>query len=292
MSTKKGPRDVETIADVSVLSDPEVVEQKKQAAEVFVEEQKQVARDKVFQDEVKRLRRKQSPADRYVRIVIDSAPYVPFFMIDGVQFLLSRCSGLVRTRTRLTAVLASRPTAESRARISGRCTKGPRPVVARGVRSTLHRRIRVLKGPEVKDAAPDTIATAITIQGQAGGKQMVVQTYLERDASIGAYHGFVDKMYRVMERQEWKELLEMHQRELFQDEKNMANYVTDFNSIGVNYAADWAARGKKGEPVLGAKEKAQKHNSENNIKNAKGSIDKHKKAIAELEQKLKDEPGG
>jgi hypothetical protein len=87
MATKKGPRGpVDLPADPSILSDVEREELTKSAAKAVAEDVKQAASDEFFKQETTRLRRKHVPAEEYVNIVIDSAPYVPFFMLDGVQF--------------------------------------------------------------------------------------------------------------------------------------------------------------------------------------------------------------
>ncbi|HXO11934.1 MAG TPA: hypothetical protein VN871_06185 [Mycobacterium sp.] len=83
---KKGPLPGELPADPSLLSDVERQELTKSAQKAVDEDRKQTASDEFFKKEQDRLRRRHIPAEEYVNIVIDSAPYVPNFMIDGEQF--------------------------------------------------------------------------------------------------------------------------------------------------------------------------------------------------------------
>jgi hypothetical protein len=83
---KKGPQPQEFAVDPSLLSDVEKQELTKSAQKAVDEDRKQVASDEFFKKEQDRLRRRHIPAEEYVNIVIDSAPYVPHFMLDGVQF--------------------------------------------------------------------------------------------------------------------------------------------------------------------------------------------------------------
>src|SRR6202000_1227399 len=79
-----GPVDLPT--DPSLLTDVERQELTKSAQKAVDEDRKQAASDEFYRQEQDRLRRRHIPAEEYVNIVIDSAPYVPFFMIDGNQF--------------------------------------------------------------------------------------------------------------------------------------------------------------------------------------------------------------
>ena len=72
--------------DTSILKDEDKKALRAEAAKSIAAEMEQDARDKFYADEMAKLRRGKIPEDRIVRIHIDSAPYVPFFMLDGVQF--------------------------------------------------------------------------------------------------------------------------------------------------------------------------------------------------------------
>ena len=85
-TTKKGRLPVETPADRSLLTREDREELRKTAREHIADERKQKASDAFYKDELDRERRKHVPSEQLVNIVIDSAPYVPYFMIDGQQF--------------------------------------------------------------------------------------------------------------------------------------------------------------------------------------------------------------
>jgi hypothetical protein len=86
MATKKGPLGYELPADIGKLSKVEREEITKSAKEALDEALKQKARDAHFDQETERLRRAFTPDEQYVNIVIDSAPYVPYFRLDGAPF--------------------------------------------------------------------------------------------------------------------------------------------------------------------------------------------------------------
>lgn len=83
---KKTKDQTELPVDYSVLSKTEREALTQTAQQSVDEAVKQKASDAYFAKETERLRRKHIPSEQYVRIVIDSAPYVPYFMLDGVQF--------------------------------------------------------------------------------------------------------------------------------------------------------------------------------------------------------------
>jgi hypothetical protein len=102
MVTKKGPSaPSELPVDQGLLDDVERQELTKQAQGAIDEGRKQKARDAFFDAELDRLRRGHIPEDQYVRVTIDAAPYVPFFMLDGVQYF----PGYVYEVTRKQAVV-------------------------------------------------------------------------------------------------------------------------------------------------------------------------------------------
>jgi hypothetical protein len=147
----------------------------------------------------------------------------------------------------------------------------------------------MLEGPDVQDAAKD-MAAAITMDGPVGGRHMVLQTYLPRDTPIGEYHALVEKFRRVMDRQQWKDMLEAERETLANSELKLNAFTQTFNTIGERHAAEWQARGKKGDPKLGPREDAEKQNAKNGIMAGQEAIAKSKALIADLEAKLKAEP--
>ncbi|HXO11935.1 MAG TPA: hypothetical protein VN871_06190 [Mycobacterium sp.] len=148
----------------------------------------------------------------------------------------------------------------------------------------------MLEGPEVRSAEPADIATALTLQVQVGGSQLVMQTYIGRDAPISAYHALTDKLRRVIDRQAWKDMLAQEQETLRNSEKNLANFKRTFDSVEDRHAEEWKRRGKKGDPVIGAKEEAEKHNAKQGMQAGKEAIERSKATIAELQAKLNAEP--
>jgi hypothetical protein len=72
--------------DLSLLTEDDRKALAVEARKSVLEEMKQDARDKYFADEMAKLRREQTPADRLVEITIDVAPFVPYIALDGVQF--------------------------------------------------------------------------------------------------------------------------------------------------------------------------------------------------------------
>jgi hypothetical protein len=84
---EKGPqRPTTTPVDHKVLSADRRAQLTKQAEEDLAAEREQQAGDDWYDKELERLRRGYIPSAQYVRITIDAAPYVQFFMLDGVQY--------------------------------------------------------------------------------------------------------------------------------------------------------------------------------------------------------------
>jgi len=81
-----GPKRVMPAADFSLLAPEDMEALRKEARASILEEMKQAARDKFFENEREKLRREKVPADTLVDIEINSAPYVPYFMLDGKSF--------------------------------------------------------------------------------------------------------------------------------------------------------------------------------------------------------------
>lgn len=84
---KKGPHRQEMPISLELLSAEEKAALTAEAEAAIADQRKAKASTEFFDKELERLRREHTPTARMVNIVIDSAPYVPFFMIDGQQFL-------------------------------------------------------------------------------------------------------------------------------------------------------------------------------------------------------------
>jgi len=125
------------------------------------------------------------------------------------------------------------------------------------------------------------VAAAITVSvNLTDRRNIVVQTYIPRDASIEDYNEVLDKVGKAVDRQEaiyrivdLKVNLETHKRTLKQLED-------DYSRIEAKNAAEWKARNKQGEPRLNPNELAQKSTAEQNIKRYRVEITKIEADIA------------
>jgi len=72
--------------DPSLLSDEDRKAISHEAAASISEEMKQDARDAFFASELAKLRRKQIPAERMVKVTMNLAPYMPHLLIDNDQY--------------------------------------------------------------------------------------------------------------------------------------------------------------------------------------------------------------
>ncbi len=82
----KGPKSSALPVDLNLLTDEDRKSLTAEARKHVLDGMRQDARDKYFQTELTKLRSEKLPSEQYVRLSIESAQYVPFFMIDGVQF--------------------------------------------------------------------------------------------------------------------------------------------------------------------------------------------------------------
>lgn len=86
MATKKGPGSRKIPTDMSLLSDEDKKALATEARKSLLEEMKQDARDVYFQAELTKLRRKNTPAEQIVSVMLDLASFVPYVAIDGTQY--------------------------------------------------------------------------------------------------------------------------------------------------------------------------------------------------------------
>lgn len=70
----------------NLLSADEREALKAEARKSVLEEMTQDARDAFFKDAMAAVRRENIPAEQYVHVMIDVAPFIPFIMIDGTQY--------------------------------------------------------------------------------------------------------------------------------------------------------------------------------------------------------------
>lgn len=130
--------------------------------------------------------------------------------------------------------------------------------------------------PDAKDTA-----CAITISTQMStNRSMVVQTYLGRDDDIAAYNVVVDKLTRVVDRQEAKLQVESWSVELETRQRNLNHMLEDYQRIEVKAQQAWESRGKKGAFRLSEQELGAKNQAHANISRAREEIERLKNEIA------------
>lgn len=117
------------------------------------------------------------------------------------------------------------------------------------------------------------MACAITITSQVGSnRSIVVQTYLDRDAEIGIYHEVVDKLNKVVDRQEAKLQIDSIEADLKRMRDNYARQVHDFQQVELHAEEAWGKRGKRGAFKLSETEERNKKQAEQNIEAGKANI--------------------
>ena len=79
-----GPRKIPV--DKSLLSEEDRAALLAEARKSVLEEMSQDARDAYFKDAVATARRERIPAEQFIHVMIDCAPYVPNIMINGMQY--------------------------------------------------------------------------------------------------------------------------------------------------------------------------------------------------------------
>jgi hypothetical protein len=146
---------------------------------------------------------------------------------------------------------------------------------------------------DVKDAEQSAkqgdLAVAITVSAQVDNKQIVLQTYIARDEPVGAYHKLVDKLTRVIERQEWKLHVVGIKATIETDKRTLKAMEADFQRIELDAAERWKAARKQGEVKLNLQETVAKNTSKTSIEARRENIAKFEAGLKELEQKLAKE---
>ena len=125
------------------------------------------------------------------------------------------------------------------------------------------------------------IAAAVTLRvGLGQTRELTLQTYIPRDADVGAYHAVLDKLGAAADRQDAKgRLVDLH-REVAQVKKMIGQATEDFNRIEVKNAEDWTAIGKKGAPRLSSQEEQAK-------KQAKVTVERYHEELQRLEGEIR-----
>ena len=86
MATKKEPASRAIPVNKALLTKVEREELLEQAKKSVLAEMEQDARDAYFKEALDKVRRQHVPAEKFVHLVIDIAPFLPHIMIDGVQY--------------------------------------------------------------------------------------------------------------------------------------------------------------------------------------------------------------
>ena len=140
------------------------------------------------------------------------------------------------------------------------------------------------------DVESKAIAVAITVTSQvAGNRSIVMQTYLERDASLGVFNAVLDKLAKASDRQEAKLQLESLQDELKKHESNLQRMIEDYQSIEARSEEQWVKRGKRGEHKLTDAERSQKSTAKTNIERWREEIKKIQVLIEKARGVIADE---
>lgn len=140
-----------------------------------------------------------------------------------------------------------------------------------------------MRDPEKSFADPDAKgpACAITISTQVStNRSIVVQTYMDRDDDVNAYHAVADKLTRVVNRQEAKLQLESWSAELETRHRNLNHMLEDYQRIEVRAQEAWENRGKKGAFRLSEQDLQAKVQANANIKRAQEEIKRLESEIA------------
>jgi hypothetical protein len=81
-----GPKARKIPVDLSLLNADDKKALREEARKSIVADMEQAARDAYYAEEMAKLRRGKIPEEQYVQVSIDAPRFVPFYMLDGVQF--------------------------------------------------------------------------------------------------------------------------------------------------------------------------------------------------------------
>jgi hypothetical protein len=139
--------------------------------------------------------------------------------------------------------------------------------------------------PEDGFAKPDAkgIAAQISMTAQISqNRQIVIQTYLDRDSHQSVFNAVLDKLNRSIERQEAKVRIEEEEANLEVEEKALRNLVEDFAAIEDRSRKAWERANKRGQWRLSEAEEAHKKGALTNVERYKEVIAKRKQTLAKL----------
>lgn len=139
------------------------------------------------------------------------------------------------------------------------------------------------------DGEKQAIAVAITLNSAVSDKrQITFQTYLGRDEDIGLFHKTVDKLSKVIDRQDAVYRLADEKLRLLSDEMQLDTTTKDLLRIPEEVAARWSASNKKGPAQKLPADTAREGQLKTNVDALRRRTEERKKEIAKLEAQIAD----
>lgn len=139
------------------------------------------------------------------------------------------------------------------------------------------------------DGEKQAIAVAITLNSAVNDRrQLTFQTYLGRDEPIGLFHNTVDKLSKVIDRQEAVYRLADEKLRLLSDEMQLETTAGDLLKIPEEVDARWRASNKKGPSQKLPADTARESQLKTNVEALRRRIDERKKEVATLEARIAD----
>lgn len=141
------------------------------------------------------------------------------------------------------------------------------------------------RDPEAAFASPDAkgMAAAVTFTAQISQhRQIVLQTYLDRDSDVRVFHSVLDKFGKAIERQEAKSQLEENKANLEVEEMQLKRATEDYGNIETRAEAEWVRKRKQGPFKLSDTEAGQKQTAKITIERFKEAVEKRKAEINRL----------
>ncbi len=119
-----------------------------------------------------------------------------------------------------------------------------------------------------------------------GKKALVLQSFVERDADIGAINQVLDKLRVAAERQFAFGMIEAARKQLEVEERVAEDHVKRIAVVDENLKRNWATSQRKGDPKLSEREANEQRQAYQNIEESKRRIAAVKKDIAEFQAKV------
>jgi hypothetical protein len=134
------------------------------------------------------------------------------------------------------------------------------------------------------------VALGVTLNvPMEGGKTLILQTGISRDAPLHEQQALMEKLVRFSEREEWKVHVVNLKAVIEKDKHTLDAMKSDFIRVQTDSELNWKHRGKKGEPELTPEEQRNRSNLLVSMKAQKGRIEDNEKLLCEIEAKLAKE---